>query len=285
MKKTISILLCIAGLLFSNLTFSQDIPPRPEPPRLVNDFAGFLKAEEASALEQKLVTFNDSTSTQIAVVIVKTLGGYDIASYAFALGEKWGVGQKGKNNGIVILIKPKTVEEKGEAFIATGYGLEAVVPDATAHRIVDYCIIPNFKEGKYYQGIDQAVSTLISLTKKEFTADQYMKKTQRGQQNKSVGVIPMLLIFCLIFFLAIAGRIKSARQYAIGNNLPFWTALALLAASHRHHHDDWNDFSSGGGIFGGGGFGDGGFGGGFGGGDFGGFGGGSFGGGGAGGSW
>jgi uncharacterized protein len=88
--------------------FSQNIPERPVPPRLVNDFAGLLKAEEVGVLENKLVQFNDSTSTQIAIVIVPTLGGYDISDYAQRLAEKWGIGQKGLNNGILILVKPKT---------------------------------------------------------------------------------------------------------------------------------------------------------------------------------
>jgi uncharacterized protein len=73
----------------------------------VNDFAGMLKSEEVNMLEQKLVAFDDSTSTQIAIVIVPSLGGYDKADYSQRLGEKWGVGQKGKNNGVLILVKPK----------------------------------------------------------------------------------------------------------------------------------------------------------------------------------
>jgi uncharacterized protein len=90
-----------------NRVFSQNIPERPNPPRLVNDFAGMLKSEEVNMLEQKLVAFDDSTSTQIAIVIVPSLGGYDKADYSQRLGEKWGVGQKGKNNGVLILVKPK----------------------------------------------------------------------------------------------------------------------------------------------------------------------------------
>ena len=77
-----------------------------------------LNAEEVNALEQKLVAFNDSTSTQIAIVIVHHLKGYDKADYAQRLGEKWGIGQKGLNNGILILVKPKTADSKGEVFIA-----------------------------------------------------------------------------------------------------------------------------------------------------------------------
>ena len=102
--------------------YSQDFPERPVPPRLVNDFAGLLGNNEINALEQKLVAFNDSTSTQIAIVIVKDFRGYAKADYAQRLTEKWGVGQKGKDNGLLILIKPSTANSKGEIQIATGYG-------------------------------------------------------------------------------------------------------------------------------------------------------------------
>ena len=105
---------------FSLTVLSQNLPERPVPPRLVNDFAGLLKADEVNALEQKLVAFNDSTSTQIAIVIVPSLLGFDKADFAQRLGDKWGVGQKGSNNGVLILVKPKTSDSNGEVQIAHG---------------------------------------------------------------------------------------------------------------------------------------------------------------------
>ena len=98
---------------------SAGVPPKPAPPRLVNDFAGLLTSEQFDDLEQKLVAFNDSTSTQIAVVILKSLDGYDIDDLAQRIGQEWKVGQKGYDNGAVFLIKPKTGNEKGEAAIST----------------------------------------------------------------------------------------------------------------------------------------------------------------------
>jgi uncharacterized protein len=117
-------ILLAAALLLPNISWSQDIPAPMNPPRLVNDFAGILRGEERDALESMLRGYHDTTSTQIYVVTVNDLAGYDISDYAFRLGEKWGVGQKGKNNGVVILIKPKVGNQKGQAFIATGYGME-----------------------------------------------------------------------------------------------------------------------------------------------------------------
>jgi len=268
MKKLILSLLASAAVLTGILgtAQSQNIPPKPVPPRLVNDFAGILSADEIRSLENKLVAFSDSTSTQITVVIVKSLNGYDKNEFARLIGEGWGVGQKGKNNGAVVLVKPKYPGEKGDACIQTGYGLEGVIPDALAKRIVDNEMIPEFRNGNYYAGIDAATTAMISLAKGEYTADQYNKRKhgKAGQIGLIVPVIIMIAVFMLI-------RGSRARGMSVGKSLPFWTAFWLLGSMGRGHSGSWNDFSSGGGGFGGGGFG--------------GFGGGSFGGGGAGGSW
>ena len=133
--KKLFLLLIFVSRIFPLL--AQVIPERPVPPRLVNDFANILSADEVNRLENKLVVFNDSTSTQIAIIIVKSLNGYDKNDLAQRIGEKWGVGRKGKNNGVVILVKPKYGQEKGDACIQTGYGLEGVLPDITCKRIVD----------------------------------------------------------------------------------------------------------------------------------------------------
>src|SRR5258708_32124470 len=100
------------------------IPNRPNPPRLVNDFTGTLTPEQVQALEQKLVAYNDSTSSQIAVVIINSLGDYDVAEYALALGRKWCVGGKEFNNGIVLLV----AKEDHKLRIEVGYGLDAAIP-------------------------------------------------------------------------------------------------------------------------------------------------------------
>jgi uncharacterized protein len=248
-------------LLIAYSLFGQ-IPAKPEPQRLVNDFAGLLNTNEVASLEQKLVAFNDSTSTQIVVVIVADLQGYDKAQFAYELGEKWGIGQKGKNNGIVVLIKPKTFDSKGQAFIAPGYGLEGAVPDAIAKRIVESEMIPHFKQNNYYGGIDAAVNTLISLTKGEYTADQYLKK-----KNKNSPVVIIFIIIFIFFIIGVFGsKGKRGKQNLGSSDIPLWMLLGGAMGSSSRSGDSWGGFSSGSGGFGG-------------------FGGGSFGGGGAGGSW
>jgi uncharacterized protein len=211
------------------------------------------------------------------VVLVNSLGEYYKAQFADLLGEKWGVGYKGKNNGIVLLVKPKTETASGQAFISTGYGLDAVVPDVTAKRILEDRIFPYFLENRYFDGIEEGTNILMQLTAKEFTADKKVKPNNL-KSGGSIAFLISFLIILILFVKLLSGR-RGMRSVAgkSGSILPFWTALFLANQLGNRHSGKWNDFSSGGGSFGG-------FGGG-GGGGFGGFGGGSFGGGGAGGSW
>jgi uncharacterized protein len=267
-KKTILFLTLIISAFFLHAA-DDCIPSKPNPPRLVNDFAKVLSPQTISYLESSLVGFNDTTSTQIAIVTVDELCGYEPGPFAFELGEKWGVGNAKFDNGIVVLVRPKRGGNKGHAFIATGYGLEGVLPDAIAKRIVEREMIPYFKQNKYDQGILQAAKVIMEITGGEYSAENY-----NGRKKKKGSVFPffIVLFFIFIMFIGIFGR---ARRYARTNDLGFWAALWLMGSMSGRHGGHYNNFRSGGGGFGG-------FGGG---GGFGGFGGGSFGGGGAGGSW
>jgi len=262
----------LALAIVSEGIWAQDIPDKPEPPRLVNDFAGMLTREQVNALEQRLVAFNDSTSTQIAIVIVPSLGGYDKADYAQRLGEKWGIGKKQLNNGVLILVKPKTPDSNGQLFITQGYGLEGVLPDLTCAQIIDRDILPAFRQGDYYQGLSRAVTSIMSITRGEYTADDYGRKAVKG----SARPLPVgFLIFLLIMIIFIINRRSggSNNRHISSGGLPFWMLMGMLNSGRGSHGGSWGGFSGGGGFGGGGG------------GGFGGFGGGSFGGGGAGGSW
>lgn len=267
MNKTILFLwITLFGLFFT--ARGQEIPEPLLPLRLVNDYTGILKEGQFRQLENKLVQFNDSTSTQIVVVMVRSLNGLTKEEFADRLGQQWGVGQKGKDNGVVVLVKPKFGDDRGEARISVAYGLEGVIPDAIASRIVNNDMLPHFREGDYFTGLDKATGTIMSLAKGEFTADQYKKNTE----GSAIAVlIPVLVILLIIFLMSR----NSNRHYTAGSKgTSIWTALWLASMmSNRGHGSSWGNFRSGGGSFGGGG------------GGFGGFGGGSFGGGGAGGSW
>ena len=257
----------IAGLVFTffgSVTIAQEgdcFPKRPN--GLVVDNTGTLSPTEINSLNSKLISFSNSTSNQIVVVVVGDLCGYDPSSFAFEVGETWGVGQKEFDNGIVVLVKPTGGKGQRHTFIATGYGLEGAIPDATAKLIIENEMIPNFKKGNIYGGIDAATNTLMSLAKGEFDSNAYAKRHKKS-------VWPLIfgpLIFVLIFFLLMY---RNVNAYAKTNNLGFWAALMMMNAANRSHRGYYGGSRSGGGSSGGG---------------FGGFGGGGFGGGGAGGSW
>ncbi|HPF93336.1 MAG TPA: TPM domain-containing protein [Tenuifilaceae bacterium] len=252
-----TILLIFFGL--STIALAQELPSPIQPPRLVNDFAQILTEREQSMLEAKLRAYHDTTSTQIYIITVPDLQGYDVADYAIRIGEKWGVGQQSKNNGAVILVKPRIGNERGEGFIATGYGLEDVIPDAIAKRIMEREMIPAFQQDDYYAGFDRATTVMISLASGKFTADGYMG------EGGFFAVLPFIIFLTLLFVVLF--NVNKTKGRSIGKNIPFWIALGMMSGGGRS--GGFGGFSSGGGSFGG----------------FSGGGGGSFGGGGARGSW
>ncbi len=250
-------------ILGSNYSIAEDFPPRSS--TIVTDLAGVLSDNNKASLENKLVAFNDSTSTQIAIVILRSTGGYEIADYSVQLFNQWKIGQASKNNGVLIFV---ALEDR-KVWITTGFGIEGVLPDALCKRIVENDIKPAFKLGDYYTGLDDATNSIMSIVKGEFTAENYT-----GRKKEKPVFFPFLM-FLLILFIIIISKFSRANRYAKRNNIAFWAAWALLNAAANRTRGSWGDFSGGGG-FGGGGFGGGGFGG---------FGGGGSGGGGAGGSW
>lgn len=235
------------------------------PLRLVNDYTGLLTLQQQIDLNNKLLAFNDETSTQIFVITYDSLQGYDIDDYGDRLGQNWGIGQQGKNNGILILVSPLNKK----IAIRTGYGLEGAVPDAICYRLISNVITPSFRTENYYAGLDSAVNVLMSLTRGEFTADDYMK----GANEDIIGVL-FFLFFVFLFLIITIVRARR-KSYSPVHSLPWW----ILLGSARPGNSGWGSFSSGRGSFGGGFSSGGGFGG------FSGGGGGSFGGGGASGGW
>lgn len=262
-------LLAWVVLLFCTLTVSAQsrVLPKPNPPRLVNDAAQLLTPDQIASLEAKLVAYDDTTSNQIAVVLVKTLNGLEPNDYATQLGREWGVGGKEFNNGLVILISTgNDGQEKRKVYIATGYGLEGAIPDIIAKRIVDREMIPNLQAGNYYRALDEATDALIKAAAGEYKAPEGYRNRGEGEGGIPVGLIIFIIIMVIIF----ASRGGGGRGGG-----------GMLS---RRGYRGWNSgppifFPGGFGGGGGGGFGGGGGGG------FGGFGGGGFGGGGAGGDW
>lgn len=254
-------------LLVASSALAQ-IPQRPNPPKLVNDIAGILTPSQVNNMERRLVSFDDTTSNQVVVVIVPELYGYDKAELAYSIGEQWGVGNKETNNGLVILVKPKVGNSKGEVFIATGYGLEGVVTDALSRRVIESDMIPFFKINDYYGGINAALNRLLPVIAGEISVNE---ATEDGSILPSL--LFLLFIIAFIWIVASSGKNNTKNIGGGGGRRNFTATDAFILGSILGSS---GSSRSSGGSYGGGSFGGGGFGG---------FGGGSFGGGGAGGSW
>lgn len=247
--------------------YAQSIPQPMSPPRLVNDYAHLFSGAQQQVLEDSLVAFDRATSTQVAVVTVTDLDGYPASEYATRILERWGVGSKEHDNGVVMLVKPRNRYGGGEVFIAVGYGLEGALPDITAGRIIDNEMMPYLQGGDpdYYRAVAAGTAAVRAAVRGEY------KAKEKGEGYDAFDWIGGLFSLGVLIFIFI-----------------------ILSKSYKGGGDDDNDGSGGGtddrrryrrgpiffppiiGGFGGG------RGGGFGGGGFGGFGGGMGGGGGAG---
>ena len=252
-----SLFITFLALLIHGFATAQEIPPRPSPPRLVNDLADVLSAAEEQQIEQDLIDFDDSTSTQIVVLTVASTQGNDIILYGAEVGEAWGVGQKGKDNGIVLVM---AVEDR-KVGISVGYGIEEFQNAAYTQRIIDELILPQFKSGDYFGGIANGLAGIVSVLSGKFENEH-----PRSQDDGAKGAA--FIIFLVILFFVLLSLRRGGRGGNRGGGLGSFATGYWLGSMGS------SSFRGGGG-----------FGGGFGGGGFGGFGGGSFGGGGASGSW
>lgn len=250
-------------ILLQLVVFAQrpGIPERPNPPKLVNnlskEFPDFISKSEAAALEQKLQAFSNETSNQVVVVIVDDLEGYEPWDFATELGQQWQVGQEKEDNGVVILIKPTGGQGERKTHIAVGRGLEGAIPDMTSNDIVNNELIPNFKDGNFYKGIDDACNVIMSLAKGEYNHKDYSKKSKGVS-----GFVIVVIVIVIIILLAKFG--PKGNNRGGGSGWTYGAAGFMGGFGAGRSSSGFGGGSSGG---------------------FGGFGGGSFGGGGSGGSW
>ena len=236
MKKTLFLL-----LLIPTLVLSQDIPDQMNPPRLVNDFANVLSSDQVKTLEQKLLGYEDTTTTQITVVTVTSLNGYEVEDFAARLFQKWGIGTKDKDNGLLILIAPNERRLR----IEVGYGLEGKIPDLFANQVQEAYLIPAIKEGDYYRGINESVDVFIAKA-----AGEYQGTPEKAKKGPGIGVW-IAIILLILFSIFRGGRRRGSTFSSRGSG--GWGGGPFLGGG------SWGGGSSGGfGGFGGGGSGGGG---------------------------
>ncbi len=251
----ITILLCF--LFFSETISGQfTIPPIPaaDQQTSVYDYINLLSPTEENALKSKLITYADSTSTQIVVAIISSTNGDEIKAVATEWGHSWGIGQKDKDNGIMVLL----AKNDRKVAIQTGYGTEHLLTDAMSRRIIERNIIPRFKEGDFYGGLDKGTDAIIKVMAGEYSEER----------DFSTKEFPMELIVILIFIILFIA-LSSKKNGPGGRSGDRGSLLDVIILSNMGRTGSWGSgsgssgggWSSGGGSFGGG-FGGGGFGGG-----------------------
>ena len=263
----------IFGLLLGvySVSFAQfNIPEKPKDPTKqtsVYDYIQLLSPSQKNNLERKLIKYSDSTSTQIVVVIVSTLNDDDITLVGAKWGQEWGIGQADEDNGILILL----AKDDRDIDINTGYGIEYRLTDIDAERIINRVIIPEFKRGDFYSGLDKATDAIFAVLNGEFSGTR-----QNNETPFPIGIVIFLIFVFIIFIIAISknrrGGGGNGRNYRDNSTTRDILEAIILSNSGR---GGYRRSSGGFGGFGGssssgGGFGSGGFGGGFGGGGFGG---------------
>ena len=205
MKKLFSIflLLLVSAVAFSQGQFDPDplLKGRPVKEVLVTDSSNTLTADQIQALENKLDAFNDSTSTQIAVVIIPTLGGNEIADYGVKLFRAWGVGTKEHNNGVLLLI----AKDERKLNITTGYGVEGALPDITCKEIIDEIIVPKFKDNDFYRGIDDGTNAIMQAVKGEYTAPEGKGGGSHSKYPLIVRILFWIIGIVVLFILMKTG--------------------------------------------------------------------------------
>jgi len=229
MFKSSFVLLLSWGLFTAG---AETLPPSP--PYYFNDFASVVSRATARQLNQTLEQLDKETTTQIVVAIYpKMQTETSIEDYTFRIAEKWRVGQKSKDNGVVLFV---FIQDR-QMFIQVGYGLEAVLSDALAKQIIENEIKPAFQQGDYDRGLTQGVNALLRTVKGTYT-------TAKNTDKLVAEVIPFIFIF---FFLLLLTRILRRRRRGFFGGPIIWTSRGS---------GSWGGgggFSGGGGGFGGGG--------------------------------
>lgn len=242
-------------LFCSFWAFAQEqVPERPNPPKLVNilftEPHDFIDAAQIENLEQKLSEFAKNTSNQICIVGVDNLNGAEPVQYATWLGQKWGVGQKDKRNGVVILVKlPSQKDPKRNLFIAVGYGLEGAIPDLLTKKIRENEILPYFKSGDFYTGLQNGTDALMKAAKGE-----YNEKVEVNNNSGSALLIIILIIIVLIIISKFASKNRRSGGGGMGGFTYFDGGFFNgIGGGSSGSSDSGGGWDFGGGDFGGGG--------------------------------
>jgi uncharacterized protein len=182
------LLIGFCGLPFLALA-KKEVPPKPS--QLVSDYANLLSTDQKMSLERKLRAYNDSTSSQIVVVLDRSLEGEDVFDYAMKLARSWGIGQAEKDNGILVYI----VAADRKIQILTGKGLQGALPDVIIDRIIRQEIAPAFGQKRYYEGLDRATTAMIKYATGEFKAGPKEDNSAMTALFIVFGIVLLIMLF------------------------------------------------------------------------------------------
>ena len=250
-------LLWIFLLVSSSCLAQFTIPEKPSLQTSVYDYIDLLRASEKKSLEQKLIRYSDSTSTQIVIAVIESTEGENINYLGAQWGQKWGIGQANKDNGILILLA------HGDRRIAinTGYGVEGNLTDAMSRRIIENFIIPEFKKGDYYAGLDKGADAIFKVLTGEFKEERSFDRNGRFPFG---AILPIIIFIIIMIILSSRNRRGGGgRRGGRKKGLDIWDVIILsnMGRGGRSGGFGGGGFGGGGGFsggFGGGGFGGGG---------------------------
>src|SRR4051794_6530180 len=208
--------------LLAGLSLICDAGAEPSFPALtgrVVDQAQILEAATRTRIDSKLEQLESKTTTQLVVATLRSLQGYDIADYGYRLGRTWGIGQKGKNNGVILLVAPGERKIR----IEVGYGLEGTVTDAVSRLIIENAILPRFRAGDFPGGIGRGVDDLVLLL--SGNAEDFKRRAAEQQDRPSgtTGAASFVFVILLIAIWFIVFVRRSQRPgYAGRRSPPLW---------------------------------------------------------------
>lgn len=254
-KGILNILLVFALFNFLPAFAQFTIPEKPSFQTSVYDYANVLSADEKTQLEQKLIRYSDSTTTQIVVITIESLKGEDIGILTPKWAQTWGIGGTEKNdNGVIILL----AKAERKIWISAGYGLEDRLSAGIGGEITRNIIIPEFKAGSYYNGLDKGTDAIFDVFKGKYKGERKQKK------EKDFPILPIIIIVIVILVLISRNKNNGGNSGNSGDGMPSLLDVIILSSLGRNSGGGGFGGSSGGGFGGDGG----GFGGGFGGGGF-----------------
>jgi len=239
--KVSSLLLILCWCSFSFAQFK--IPEKPKLETSVYDYIDLLPDGQEKALEQKLIRYSDSTSTQIVIAIISSTEGENISYLGANWGQKWGIGQKGKDNGIFVLL----AKDDRKIAINTGYGVEGSLTDAMSRRIIENVIVPQFKQDNYYGGLNNGADAMFQVLNSEF------KEERTFGENTGFpfeAFLPFLIFFVILIILSSKNKNnRGGRNGGKKSGLDLWDVIILSNMGRGSRSSG----GFGGGSFGGGG--------------------------------